>query len=261
MTESNTFIEKVKANLGLGFGLTVIGVSLGLVGMTGIKTYQKLKNTTYISVKGAAGIPVKADIAFWSINIRANNKPLAKGNDLMAQHTKMVYDYLIKAGLTPEEIKTEAVVPSPNYKKVYIQHENHTETRKTSEIESYNFTRSIDITTKGLNVLDGAYQGISSLLSQGIDIVIEKPAYRITDIESRKLEVLQSAIQNAHQRALLFTGFDKSKTLELSNATSSVFQITRPEGDAADRGSYGSYDTSSVDKIAKTVVTVTFKLS
>jgi uncharacterized protein len=261
MEPKYTLIEKVKQNIGLGLGLTVIGVSLGLVGMTAIRAYQKNHNTTYISVKGAAGIPVKADIAFWSITIRANNKKLTQGNDLMAQQTKIVYSYLIKAGLTPEEIKIEAVVPSPNYKKIYIQHENYTETQKTSEIESYNFTRSIDITTKGLDVLDGAYQGISSLLSQGIDMNIEKPAYRVTDIENRKLEVLQSAIENAHQRALLFTGFDKSKTLELSNAQSSVFQITRPEGDAADRGSYGSYDTSSVDKIAKTVVTVTFKLS
>ena len=259
MQPKYTLIEKVKQNIGLGLGLTVIGSSIGLVGFTGIKVYQKLKNTTYISVKGAAGIPVRADMASWSLTVNTKGKDLIQGSTLNSKHTQMIYDYLISTGFTPEEIVIEAVVPHTNYKRKYVQvSPTYTREENTAEVLSYDFYRTITINTKRLEVVSKSYEGVSALLSQGIDLNIEKPAYRVSDIETKKLAVLKEAIRNAHLRAQLFTGLDDSKSLELSNAQSSVFQITRPEAEASD---YGYYDTSTVDKVARTVVTVTFKLS
>jgi hypothetical protein len=258
MQPKYTLIEKVKQNIGLGLGLTVIGTSIGIVGITGIKAQQKFKNTTYISVKGAAGIPVRSDVVSWDLYIRANNKPLAEGNNQIAKHTKLVYDFLIQAGLTPEEINTESVNITTNYKKIAVQRGNWSGFDTTDEVKSYSFARRITVHSKKLELTQTAYENSSQLVSQGIDMNIAKPAYRISNIEDKKLEVLQKAIRNAHQRAQLFTEFDDSKTLELKNAQSSIFQITRPEGENHD---YGCYDTTTVDKVARTVVTVTFKLS
>lgn len=259
MEQKYTLIEKIKQNIGHGFGLSIIGLSIGLVGFTSIKAYQEIKATTYITVKGAAGIPVRSDLAVWDLTIHTQAKDLAQGNTTIGKNAQIVYDYLINAGVEPSEIKVEAVVPNPIYKKKYVQvTPNYAREEDTTEIISYDLQRTITVHSKRLDVISKAYDGISGLLSQGIELKIYKPSYRLSDIENKKLEALQHAIRNAYQRAQLFTGLDDHKKLELKTAHSSVFQITRPEDELSE---YGCYDTTSIDKIARTVVTVTFKLS
>ena len=110
-----------------------------------------------------------------------------------------------------------------------------------------------------MKILENASVQLYSLTAAGININISSVEYFISNPEQYKLELIDSATQAAYQRAKVMAEKCGSKLGNLTNARQGVIQITRPASN--DTSDYGTYDTRTINKVMRVVVTLDFELA
>jgi hypothetical protein len=98
----------------------------------------------------------------------------------------------------------------------------------------------------------------SDLIRDGIEFRSYSPVYTFSTIEKIKLELLASATQNAYERARTLAENSGGKAGKLVSASQGVFQITPLN--STDVSDEGEYNTSTIDKMVKAVVTLEFNV-
>jgi hypothetical protein len=91
-----------------------------------------------------------------------------------------------------------------------------------------------------------------------IDISVSNPEFYINDLEQYKLELVNLASASAAERAKVAASQSGSNLGPLMTARQGVIQI--PEPACNDTSDYGVYNTSSVTKVIRLVMTMTFSL-
>ena len=95
-------------------------------------------------------------------------------------------------------------------------------------------------------------------MSQGVRVASGQPQYTYGKLEELKISLIGTASQNALMRAKAIAEMAGSKVGKIKSASQGVFQIV-PVG-STDTSDYGSYDTTTIDKTVKAVVTIEFML-
>ena len=85
---------------------------------------------------------------------------------------------------------------------------------------------------------------------------VDRSFYYYTGINDLKLDLIESATQNARDRILIMSGVSGANIGRLKNSSLGVFQITAVNSGTGEYSYDGSFNTSSRDKTA----TVTVKL-
>ena len=100
----------------------------------------------------------------------------------------------------------------------------------------------------------------AAFISLKSDLEIESfaPEYVCSTVEKIKLDLLAKATQNAYERAKTLADNSHGKVGSLSSASQGVFQITPV--DSTQVTDYGSYDTTTIAKTVKAVVTLEFQI-
>jgi len=80
--------------------------------------------------------------------------------------------------------------------------------------------------------------------------------YPSDKLDQLKVSLLAEASRSARERANQFALNSGTKVNRLLNARQGVFQVTAPN--SSDISDYGTYDTSSIEKVVKIVVTMTY---
>ena len=125
-----------------------------------------------------------------------------------------------------------------------------------NEIDSYELTQDLSIRSDRVWDVTELSRNATSLIREGIDIKSHAPDYVSTSIEAVKLTLLEAATANARERAETLARGSGVEVGALTAASQGVFQIVpRNSSDVSD---YGSYDTSTVQKTVKAVVTLDF---
>ena len=106
--------------------------------------------------------------------------------------------------------------------------------------------------------LETASIKLYDLISQNINIEISSVSYFISDPEQYKLELVDAATKSAYQRARTVADTCGSELGPLLVGRQGVIQITRPASN--DTSDYGTYDTSSINKVMRLVMTLEFSL-
>ena len=96
------------------------------------------------------------------------------------------------------------------------------------------------------------------LASEKIDVSVGTPQYFISNPEQYKLELVNSASYSAAQRAKTAAAHSGSALGPLMEARQGVIQITAPA--SSDTSDEGMYDTRSVQKVIRMVMTMKFSL-
>ena len=108
-------------------------------------------------------------------------------------------------------------------------------------------------------VIKNLDQSAGQLIEQGIEIGSWAPEYYYTKIDNIKITMLGAAMKDAEQRAQTLADNSGGKLGALRAATQGVFQIT-PEYSTVTSDA-GFSDTSSINKVVKSVVTAEFTLN
>ncbi len=112
------------------------------------------------------------------------------------------------------------------------------------------------IESKDVSKVTQLAQEASEILSAGVELIAESPDYYLTNIESEKIALLGLAIENAKARAEEIAKRTQSKITGLKSASQGVFQVT--EKNSMEVSDYGLFDTKSLEKTIKCVVSTEF---
>lgn len=245
---------------GIARALMVLGLLLAL-GMSaaafllGSQTRHIGSGRQSITVKGLAEKPVKADYAEWRIGIQVRGATFAEALARLRKERPSLSAFLTSQGFDADALKESSESVTPN-----MEEEELANGRFRSVQRGYNASQEIVVTTKSLDRAAAAAKAALQLEAEGRPVFYSAPLYLVSDLEAIKMSLIGAATQNAQKRAEEFAKNGNAQVGTMRSASQGAFYIlaTGANVDSSEYG--GTYDKSTVDKIARVVVTIEYNI-
>jgi uncharacterized protein len=202
-----------------------------------------------ITVKGYAEEKVVSDAGTWrgSVVVRGRDLPSgARELEASASRLQALLQTLAGDGAT-------LTVGPINSRPLYVL---TSEGMQTNQVAGYELERSFELSSQDVQLVGRVAQQAAALVNEGVAVNAQPPQYFYQDLNSIKVRLIGAATRDAQSRAEQFAANSGVKVGALRSASQGVFQITRPN--STETADYGSYDTGTVDKVVKAVVTVEY---
>ncbi len=237
-------------------GLFLLGVflSAGIIIATLItaRTVEKVKTQNQrIQVKGYAERTITSDIASWSGQITTRSPELVSAYDNLQADLEKVLSYLQQQGISREDISIPSVMTTIQYKRT-------DKGMMTNIVDGYTLVQTVSITSSNIEQVADIANQVTVLIKQGIEFDSFPPRYFYTKLDDMKIELLGEATKNAGMRAAQLAENSGSKVGSLKYASQGVFQITPVYSTQV--SDYGTYDTTTIMKSVKAVVTMEYSI-
>ena len=213
-----------------------------------------------IKVKGVAEKEIVSDVGSMEISIFYNAKDQVNG---ISDGYKKIKDdqakaeaLLAKIGISKECIENVRI----DYEEVtkYITIQEDKKSISKSEFQHYRFACHFRIVSKDVYAIEKSSSELYNLIAEGVEIVLGNPQYFVSDLEQYKLALVDAATASAYQRAETLATKSGAELGPLLVARQGVIQITRTASN--ETSDYGVYDTDSVQKVIRLVMTMEFAL-
>jgi hypothetical protein len=206
-----------------------------------------------ISVKGLAEKPIKADRAEWTVRLQVKGATIAEALGKLRKERPALDQFLAGAGFDAASITESNEASEPNYEQVEGRNGN-----MRSVQEGHVARQSITINTADIGKIIAAAKGIVQFEADGHPVSFGEPQFLVTNLEEVKMSLIAAAMQYSRARASEFAKNGDVKVGRMRSASQGAFYILAAgaDQDVSDWG--GSYDKSTVDKIARVVVTVDY---
>ncbi len=235
--------------IGLGLMLAIGFIGSSMLIVTGVK--KAVSFDQRITVKGYATKKMKSDLAIWNATFSVKAKSLAEGYITLKKQLPTVEAYIKSQGFSDKELEIQTVSRSIVYKKNEKGH-------YTSEVEYFVVKQFLQVTTTQVEKAKKIYANFESLFTKNINVSSSAPKYFYTKVNTLKMAMLKVATNNARQRAeMLITG-SNNRVGSLRSARQGVFQITAEHSTSV--SGYGVFDTSSINKVMKAIVTIEYTI-
>lgn len=246
-------MQKLSENV-LGLG---ISIALGLVISSGIVSYTISRisiSKQSVVVKGLAEKPVSADRARWEIIVRGSGKTLPEAFAALRANRPVVQAFFREQGFADEQMETGRETFEPQYR---IDKEG----RPTREIAEYLASQNLMLASNEVKRVEKAVGQIVSLQEKGLSLEVMNPEYLVSTLEAVKMSLIGDATRNAHDRASEFAKTGEARVGSMKSANQGAFYILPAQGGSNDSEYGGTYDKSTIDKVARVVVTVEYGLT
>jgi hypothetical protein len=118
--------------------------------------------------------------------------------------------------------------------------------------------QSITLRTTEIDKIIVASRGIVQFEADGHPVTYGQPQFLVSNLEDVKLSLIGAAMQNSRTRAQEFAKNGDVEVGAMRSASQGAFYVL-PAGADADVSDWGgTYDKTTVDKIARVVVTVDY---
>jgi hypothetical protein len=246
----------MEKNSNTWIGLTLLGICLaiGIIvsSLLVARTVEKVKiQNQRIQIKGFAEQKITSDLAVWQSRITTRSQDLVTAYNKLKQDLQKVLTYLGQKGIDRNEIEVSSV-------STIIQYQLTAEGVATNIIDGYVLDQNISITSPNVPEISEIANESTSLIEEGIEFASYNPQYYYTKLDDLKIQLLGEATKNARMRAEELAKNSGSEVGTLKYASQGVFQITPVN--STDVSDYGIYDTSTVDKSIKAVVTIEYSI-
>lgn len=215
--------------------------------ITGMVKQIKTKGT--ISVKGCAERVIESDIVKWQGKLCANAETQILAYEKLERELEILKQFMESEGIDLQEVYFSPISMS----NIYKLNENG---NVTNEMESYTLSVDFGLSSNDLPLVTGVSQAITHLIKEGLNVTSYLPEYYFLNIEELKISMLGEASNDALQRAEKLVSNSGSQVGWLRSAHQGVFQITPAFSSSV--SDYGEYDTSSISKRIKAVVTMEY---
>ncbi len=242
--------------IGSGAGLFLLGVSLALgfviAAQSISQTLLEMRATSAIRVKGFAEAPVVADAAHWTATVRARGTTLPEGFAALENATAQLQAFIVKAGIPQVEQSASQVEFRKHYK-------SDKAGNSTDELREYSLSQTVTVRSGDVHRVLELSRTSTGLIKKGIEVESSAPSFTVRNVDPIKLKLLAAATANGRERATTLAQGSGGNVGRLISAAQGVFQITgRGSTEITD---YGAYDTSSIEKSVKAVVTLDFEVA
>lgn len=232
--------------------LLIAVLSLGtIVYMTRELTERFLVERTSIEVKGYAEKKIVSDFAVWSGRFVVRHANMTDAYRLIEEDRTKVLDFLKKNGVDHDDLTFNPLSLFPQYKLSDTG-------ASTNVVESYEASLEFKVASSDTDKIFKISRDSNDLVGQGVQFSSFPPNFIYTKIDEVKVELLEDAAKDAYKRADHLADSSDVSLNKLKSIRQGVFQIT-PEYNF-DISDSGYYDTSTINKTVKAVVTATYTL-
>lgn len=241
-------------NSWLGMLLFGVFLSAGIIAGTLIiaKTVQQVKfQNQRIQVKGFAERTITSDVAVWRGQVTTRAPDLVTAYSNLQLDLEKVLTYLAQKGISRDDMDIPSVITT-------IQYQITDQGMTTNVVDGYILFQPVSITSSNIEQIADIANEITVLIKEGVEFDSFPPQYFFSKLDDIKIELLGEATKNAYMRAEQLAQNSGSEVGSLKYASQGVFQITPVY--STDVSDYGTYDTSTIEKSAKAVVTIEYSI-
>lgn len=204
-----------------------------------------------IYVKGCAEQEIQSDFVTWQGTINATANSQIEAYKKLEKDLELLRQYLENQEVDLNRVEFSSINTSIIYQR---NDQGHT----TNKIEGYELSQTFSIASSNIPLIAKVSQGITTLIKDGLSIVSFAPQYFYLKIDELKISMLGEAARDARMRAEELVSNNGSHVGMLRSAQQGVFQIT--PAFSASVSDYGEFDTSSIGKRIKAVVTMEYAI-
>lgn len=251
--------DSVKDNKQFSNAIIVLGLLLA-IGMAcaafilGVQAKRAVAGQQSITVKGLAEKPIKADSAEWLISVGVAADTQANALAAVATERKVVEAFLTNQGLASETWSVDVETITPHYEEIFIK---DTPRQVQKGFDAY---QNVRVSSKDLAKITAANKAFLQLKADNHPVSAQPPSYLVSNLESVKMSLIADATKNARTRATEFVKQDGVKVGVMKSASQGAFYILPVGGEASDDSYGGVYDKSTIDKVARVVVTIVYNI-
>lgn len=214
------------------------------------------KTEKSIVVKGVAEKNIISDIAAFRCSISTTNTETAPGYIDLNKKAEVLRKHLKSLGFNENNFEDVNISQDNVFRTETIRENNKNITKQV--FSHYSFTYSMRVRTKDVRLVEKNVLKIFALATKGYDVNVSSPEYYISNPEQYKLQLVDEASASAAERARTASAKSGSTLGPLMKARQGVIQITSPASN--DTSDYGVYNTSTVEKVMRLVMTLEFEL-
>jgi hypothetical protein len=215
------------------------------------KLFLRVRHEQAITVKGYAETDIMSDVGKFSSRCNVRGDSLKDAYDKLQVSRNATLSLLKRMGLREDE----TVVHTIDIGKIPRR---DSQGKEMNEIEYYDVSQEIMVTSTNVLLIRDTAARITELIRDGVDIQAAPPMFLVSDLKDTKLRLLAQATEDGYRRAQALAQGSKGKIGALTSAQQGVFQITERHSTETSGG--GEYDTSSIEKTAKAVVTLEYAI-
>ena len=231
----------------LFLGLLSLAVAAVWIGHIFASTIHDAKHAhDTITITGSARKPIHSDLVQWHLEVRGEGTTQGAAAFEAQSGGISLVAFLRKAGIPRDAIEHEVVQSDVITTRVDKKH-----TRTT-----YVVSQGYGVSSRQIDVVEGAATRLETLLEQGIAVSAEPLAYISTNLQAAKLDALAAATAEARHRAEILVKGLGGKLGQMRASSLGVYQIT--PRNSTEISDYGVNDTSSRLKDVTAVVSATF---
>jgi len=209
-----------------------------------------------ISVKGLAEKPIRADRVEWTVRIQLKGASNADALSKLRKERPAVDEFLARSGFVAAAVSVSNEAVEPNYEEVEGRNGN------MRSVQDGNVARqSLTINTTDIERIVAASRAIVQFEAEGHPVSYSAPQFLVSDLEGVKMSLIGAAMQNSRARAEEFAKNGDVKVGRMRSASQGAFYILPASADADVSDWGGTYDKTTVDKVARVVVTVDYAIS
>jgi len=208
-----------------------------------------------ISVKGLAERPIKADRAEWTVGLQAQGATIAEALGRLRKEKPSLDKFLADNGFDKNTLIETNESVEANFEEVEGRNGN------LRSVQVGHLARqSVTINSTDLARIAAASRAIVQFQAEGHPVSYGAPQYLVSNLEDVKMSLIAAAMQNSRLRAGEFAKNGDVKVGPMRSASQGAFYIL-PAGANADVSDWGgTYDKTTVDKVARVVVTVDYRI-
>lgn len=204
-----------------------------------------------IYVKGTAEQEIESDIVKWQGSISASSDTLVQAFEKLDKDLNILLQYFQDQNIAQNDVLFSPIATTTLYERTKEGHQ-------TNKVESYQLSLDFSITSHNIPQIAQLAQKITNLIKEGLTIHSYSPQYFYSKIDALKIAVLGSAAKDARLRAEELVAKSGSQVGALRSAHQGVFQITPAYSTTV--SDYGEFDTSSIAKKIKAIVTMEYAI-
>lgn len=205
----------------------------------------------FVTVKGIAEQPVRADLALWPFRFVATGNQLAEAQAKLARDAETVHAFLREAGLPGEAIDLRSIEVNDLLAQAY----------RSGPVESrFIVAQTLMVRTHDVDRVVAASQQVGRLVDAGVVLTSERgpegagPIYLFTRLTDLKPGMIAEATRNARAAAEQFARDSGSGLGPIRRANQGLFQVL-PRDEVP-----GASEQRQVEKTLRVVSTIEYLL-
>jgi hypothetical protein len=250
-------IARIAAWMGKpGAGLFLLGAALAF-GVLGASerlgsALRTMRQDNSIRVKGVAEMDLTSDRGTWNGKVRARAATLPDAYASLERSMDALRSFVVSSGIANDLITVASVEIGREMKR-------DSKGNPTNEVDTFVLTQTLGFTSTNVQVVRGIANDATALIKQGVEVESGDPVFKVSTLEDAKMRLLEQATANALERAKTLARGSGNSIGKLASASQGVFHIlARGSTSSSEWG--GEYDTSTIEKTARVVVTLDYSV-